>query len=142
MKMNTNLVTSLRIRILLTVFGIFLASVGCNSDDSGSFSIDGQWEAAITGADAEIALILTGEGKNGIAGLADVTAPPAPLVQGDVSGTRKGKDVEFTIEVNDVIVGGSIVFEGAFQSEGLIIGTMDSGILGGTFPASLQRQGL
>jgi len=71
-----------------------------------------------------------------------VTVQPEGLVQGIVSGTREGKDVGFTIGLDYVFLGGSLVFEGAFQSEDVIAGTLDSGILGGTFPITFTRQGI
>jgi len=114
---------------------------GCNSDDSEAFSIDGTWAGTIADADAEITMVLVKEGKNGIVGTAKVTSPPEGEVSGTVDGTKDGSEVDFTIEVDEAFVGGSLVFEGAFQSEDVMSGTVDSGILGGTFQVTFQRQG-
>ena len=93
-------------------------------------------------AEAEISLVLVKNGKKGIAGTAQVTAPPEGQVAGTVSGQKDGDEVTFTIEIDDAIVGGSLAFEGAFESDFVISGTIDSGILGGTFPVTFQRQGM
>ena len=129
-------------KVAAITFGIALATLGCNSDDSEAMSIAGTWLGTIAEADAEFTLILVDEGKKGIAGTAQVTAPPEGQVSGAVDGTRDGDQVGFTIEIDDAIVGGSIVFEGQFQSEDVLSGTMSSGILGGSFPVILQKQGV
>jgi hypothetical protein len=132
----------------LRVFGwpslavcLFVMALGCNSDGGEAFSVDGSWQGSVAEAEAEITMVLVKQGKNGIAGTAQVTAPPEGQVSGTVSGTKKGAEVGFTIEVDDVIVGGSLAFDGAFQSEDVISGTIDSGILGGNFAITFQRQG-
>jgi hypothetical protein len=86
-------------------------------------------------------MVLVKDGKKGIAGTAQVSAPPEGQVSGTVDGTKDGSEVSLTIEVDDVIIGGSIVFEGSFQSEDVLSGTVGSGILGGSFPVTFQRQG-
>lgn len=138
-----------QVRSFLRVLGwsslalsLFVTALGCNSDDSEAFSVDGSWQGSVAEAEAEITMALIKQGKNGIAGTAQVTAPPEGQVAGTVSGTKDGADVTFTIEVNDVIVGGSLVFEGAFQSDDVMSGTIDSGILGGSFSITFQRQGV
>jgi hypothetical protein len=129
---------SRRVHVAAITIVLALASLGCNSEGD-SFTVDGTWAGSVAEADADITLVLTGQGKNGIAGLAQVTTPPEGTVPGTVSGTRKGKDVDFTIGIDDVIVGGSLVFDGAFQSDDVISGTVGSGILGGTFSITFQR---
>jgi len=145
---NQTISDQIRVRVLSRRAGaaaitvcLVLVGLGCNSD-AETFSVDGTWAGTVSEADAEITMVLSGQGKNGIAGLADVTVPPEGLVQGIVSGTREGKDVGFTIGLDYVFLGGSLVFEGAFQSEDVIAGTLDSGILGGTFPITFTRQGI
>jgi len=122
------------------VFGLVVLALGCNSDDSDSFPITGTWEGSVPEADAEFTMLLSKQGKDGIGGTAQVTAPPAGQVPGTVSGTLDGADVTLTISVDEVMLGGSVVFEGAFQSDDVMSGTVDSGILGGTFPITFQRQ--
>lgn len=134
-----NHVVDRRIRTAAITLGLALVSVGCNSDDSQAFSIDGTWTGAVTEIEFGVTMLLAGQGKDGLLGLADLTSPPTGTIQGDVSGTRKGKDVDFTIEVDDAIVGGSLVFDGAFQGEDTMMGTIDSGLLGGTFNITFQR---
>jgi len=131
-----------RTRAVVVVLGLAVMAVGCNSDDSEAFSVDGSWQGSVTEADVEITMILVGQGKGGVAGTAQVTAPQEGQVPGVVTGTKEGKDVAFTLEINEAIVGGSLVFEGAFQSEDVMSGTLDSGILGGSFPITFQRQGI
>ena len=128
-------------RIAALTFSLAVLALGCNSDDSEPFSIDGIWTGSVAEADAEMSLVLIKEGKNGIAGSAQVTVPPEGQVPGTVSGAWKGKDVDFTIHVDEVSLGGSIVFEGAFQSEDVMSGTVDSGILEGTFPSPCRGRG-
>lgn len=129
-------------KVAALTFGIVLLTLGCNSDDSEAMSIEGTWSGTIAEADAEFTLILLDDGKKGIAGTALVTAPPEGQVSGTVDGTKDGDEVDFTIEIDDAIIGGSLVFEGEFQSEDVLSGTMGSGILGGSFPVTLQKQGV
>ena len=131
-----------RARVAAYVFGLALVGLACNSDPSESFIIDGTWAGTVPAVEFEMTLILAGQGKDAIVGSAQVTAPPEGAVQGTVSGTMTGKDVDFTVEIDEVIVGGSVVFDGAFQGEDTLVGTLDSGILGGTFAVTLQRQGV
>jgi len=127
------------LRGAVLILGFAALALGCNSDDGDSFSVDGNWEGFVSQADAEFTLLLFKEGKKTVGGSALVTVEPAGQVSGDVNGTLDGADVTFTIEIDDVIVGGSVVFEGSFESDDVMKGTVDSGIIGGTFPITFQR---
>ncbi len=127
-------------RLLPLILGVALAALGCNSDDSESFSVDGNWHGSVAEAEAEITMLLIKQGKNGIVGSAQITIPQEGEVPGTVEGFQKGRDVNFTIDVDAVFVGGSLAFEGVFESDDVMTGTIDSGLIGGTFPVSFLRQ--
>ena len=129
----------MRAMALISSFAIL--ALGCNSDDTEAFSINGTWTGEVVEADTEFSLLLIKDGKNGIDGTALVTAPPEGQVPGTVHGAMEDDEVTFTISIEEAVIGGSIVFEGAFQSEDVLFGTVSSGILGGSFPVTFQRQG-
>jgi hypothetical protein len=127
--------------------GLALLVWSCNSDDSEAFSIYGSWAGTLTeategytGPGVEFTLVLLNEGQNAIVGTAQMTVPPEGEATGTVEGTKEGKDVTFTINFEGMEIAGSVLFVGAFQSEDVLSGTVDSGLLGGTFPITFQRQ--
>ncbi len=129
-----------RLRTAAITSGLLLVSTGCNSVDPDPFSIHGSWVGGVTELEVVLTMVLIGQGENGIIGSAEMTSPTAGTVQGSVSGTRDRNDVNLTIEIDDAIVGGSLVFDGAFGGEDTMTGTLDSGILGGSWPITFQRE--
>jgi hypothetical protein len=129
-----------RTGIPVLALGFTLLAFGCNSDDSQGLSVDGSWQGSVPEADTQITMLLSQQGKNGIVGSAQVTAPPEGQVTGEVSGTLQGRTVGFTIRIEEAFIGGSIVFSGTFDGDDVMSGTVDSGILGGNFSITFQRQ--
>ena len=124
------------------LLGLTLGLSGCNSTGPGDPSITGSWFGTITEAALELDLTLTliAIGDDGIEGFAEITSLPTGTVQGDVTGSISGQDVTFTIEIEGAAVGGSVVFEGAFEDDATLSGQLSSGLLGGDWPITLEKQ--
>jgi hypothetical protein len=134
-------IPSRQVHVVAITIGLILASFGCNSEDE-SFTINGTWTGSVVSVaepPVDISMTLIGGGNNVIVGSAQVTVPPAGEAVGAVDGTWQGENVNFTIGLNDPRVAGTLVFEGAFQGDDVISGTIDSGLLGGTHPVTFQR---
>jgi hypothetical protein len=87
----------------------------------------------------ELTMTLAKEGKRGIGGVAELTSPFTGPVQGSVSGKQNGMNVHLSIEIDGAAVAGSVVFDGAFQDDDTLTGTLASGLLGGEWPATFHR---
>jgi len=125
--------------IFLLTVGPGLGLAGCN-DDSDGLSVNGTWTGEVSEVQFQITLMVTERENKRFEGLADVDSPLAGTVQGEVVGVRAGTDVTFTIELDDDVVAGSLLFEGVLRDGDTMTGTLDGGLLGGTFPVTFQRQ--
>ena len=124
--------------LLTLTLGLF----GCNSTGPGDPSITGSWVGTITEAQLELELTLTllAVGDERIEGSAELTSLSTGTVQGDVTGSQDGQDVSLTIEIEGAMVGGSVVFEGAFENDATLSGQISSGLLGGSWPITFEKQ--
>lgn len=131
---------SLRSRTAATAVALLFASSGCNVVDPDPFSIHGTWVGEVSEVEAVLTLVLIPQGDDGVLGLAELTSPTIGTVQGNVSGTLDGDDVYLTVEIQGAIVAGSLVFDGAFDGADNLTGTVDSGLLEGSWPITFQRE--
>jgi hypothetical protein len=123
---------------------LFILAVGCGSDGSTGPEgppIDGTWVGSVSQLGVGLTLILAREGKRGIAGGAQFTSPFTGPVQGSVSGRQDGVKVHLAIEIEGAAAAGSVVFDGTFQDDDTLTGTLASGLLGGEWPSTFLREG-
>ena len=128
-----------RIKVAGLTFALAFSSFGCNVTEPETFSVHGKWTGSVAELELELEIVLIGGEETGITGFAEMRSLPTGEVAGEVSGSQEGADVEFTIEIEGAIVAGSIVFEGSFQGENTMTGTLSSGLLGGVWPMTLEK---
>jgi hypothetical protein len=117
-----------------------LSAPGCNETGPETFSVHGTWTGSVAEPVIELEMVLIEQGDAMIIGFAEMTSVPTGTVQGEVSGARDGADVTVTLDVDGVIVAGSVVFEGSFEDEDTLAGTISSGLLAGSFDITLLRK--
>ena len=119
---------------------VALLSYSCDSGGPSIPDVDGRWVGSVPEVELELTLTLLGQLQNRIIGAAQLESPTMGRVQGDISGVQNGQEISLTIEVADDRVGGSVVFDGAFEGNNNLSGTLDSGLIQGVWPVTLSRE--
>jgi len=133
---------SLRIPIAVLIVCLGFLTLGCNETGPEVFSVHGPWTGSVTQLELELEMVLIEQGETAVVGFAEMSSPTTGTVQGEVSGSLHGPDVNLTIHIEGVMVAGAIVFDGSFEGENTITGTLSSGLLAGSHDISLQREGI
>lgn len=129
-----------RIKVAGLTLLLTVSSFACNATEPETLSVHGKWTGYVAELELDLAMVLIGGGETGITGFAEVSSLSMGEVMGEVSGAQDGADVDFTIEIEGAIVSGSLVFDGAFQGEDTMTGTLSSGLLGGSWPITLEKE--
>ncbi len=119
---------------------VVVLSYSCDFGGPGVPNVDGRWVGSVPEVELELTLNLLGQLQNKIIGVAQLESPAIGRVQGNISGTQDKMEVLVTIEVADGRVGGSVVFDGAFEGKKTLSGTVDSGLIQGSWPITLSRE--
>jgi hypothetical protein len=125
--------------------GFFLAMTlflgACDSNGPKTPTLEGTWSGTIAEPDVDVNMFLLEEDQNTVTGSAQVIFPSTGAGDGQVNGTRNGTSVTLTIEIDEVMAGGSIVLNGELEGDDTLTCTASSGLLGGEFPVVFQRTG-
>lgn len=122
--------------------GLILGAGACNATSPETPAIGGTWRGAVAAQelDLEVVLNLVDVGRGDVQGVGELSSIRFGTVEGDVSGFVDGLEVDLTIEIEGVIVAGSVVFEGVFEDDRTILGQVSSGLIGGQWALTLEKQ--
>ena len=129
-------------RLGATILVLLSALVPGSCDTGGPEipNVDGKWVGSVPDLELELTMTLLGQLQDKIIGVAEFVSPALGRVDGNISGTQAGMDVDLSIHLDEPRVAGVVVFDGVFENRKTLSGTVDSGLLQGSWPVTLSRE--